>query len=178
MSWRRLANQDSNWTQATDEQPFRAELFSIDQLEGHAKAIAASHTLSQRRTRDKLLPRLYENERVLIETHDLVTAAVNQNRRIEPAAEWLLDNFFVVAAAARDVRHDLPAAFFQRLPRVESVESTGQPRVYALATELVRWSAARLDAERMERFLAAFQSIAPLTMGELTVQEVLAALNE
>src|SRR5262245_63826992 len=84
-----------------------------------------------------------------------------------PAAEWLLDNYFVVAAAARDVRHDLPASFFRRLPRVAADEFAGQPRVYALASEIIRWSAARLDAQRLYRFITAFQSIAPLTMGEL-----------
>ena len=31
-----------------------------------------------------------------------------RRRAASPAAEWLLDNFHVVAAAARDIRHDLP----------------------------------------------------------------------
>ena len=29
-----------------------------------------------------------------------------------PAAEWLLDNFFIVSAAGRDIQHDLPSSFF------------------------------------------------------------------
>ena len=36
-----------------------------------------------------------------------------------------------------------------------------------LASHLIRWSAARLDAQRIQRFVTAFQSIAPLTIGEL-----------
>src|SRR5947209_10398735 len=76
----------------TDEQPLRAELYNVGQLERHAKALAASHQLATGRAPDKLIPRLEENERILIYAHDLVTAAVTRKRRIAPAAEWLLDN--------------------------------------------------------------------------------------
>ena len=84
-----------------------------------------------------------------------------------PAAEWLLDNFHIISAAARDIHHDLPASFFRRLPRIASDEFAGLPRVYALALELIGSSAGRLEAQRLQRFIRAFQTITPLTMGEL-----------
>ena len=86
---------------------------------------------------------------------------------MSPAAEWLLDNFHIIAAAARDIHHDLPPSFFKRLPRVASDEFAGLPRIYALALELIGCSAGRLEAQRLQRFIGAFQSITPLTMGEL-----------
>ena len=104
LSWRRSLNPESSLIMSADEQPLRAELFHIDQLERHAKAIAASHQLAAGRTRDRLLPRLDENEQVLIETYDLVAAAADENRRIEPAAEWLLDNFYLVEEQIRAIR--------------------------------------------------------------------------
>ena len=90
-----------------------------------------------------------------------------QQEAMSPAAEWLLDNFHIISAAARDVHHDLPPAFFRRLPRVAADEFAGLPRIYALALELIRLSAGRLDAARMQRFIGAFQAVTPLTMGEL-----------
>jgi hypothetical protein len=86
---------------------------------------------------------------------------------MSPAAEWLLDNFHVIAAAARDIYHDLPPGFFRRLPHVASDEFAGLPRIYALARELIGSSAGRLDAQRLQRFISAFQSVTPLTIGEL-----------
>ncbi|HEX9659364.1 MAG TPA: hypothetical protein VGA18_03650, partial [Rhodothermales bacterium] len=80
--------------ESLDEHPLRAELFSVSQLERHAKLVAASHQLAVNRAQDKLLPRLTENERVLVETYDLVAAASQQSRPIEPAGKWLLDNFY------------------------------------------------------------------------------------
>ena len=80
---------------------------------------------------------------------------------------WLLDNFHVVSSAARDIHHDLPASYFKRLPRVAADEFVGLPRIYALALGLIGSSAGRLDAQRLQRFITAFQSITPLTIGEL-----------
>ena len=88
-------------------------------------------------------------------------------RATAPAAEWLLDNFHVISAAARDIRHDLPPEFYQRLPSVAADEFAGLPRIYAMALELIGHSAGRLDPQRLHRFVSAFQSITPLTMGEL-----------
>ncbi|MGH8674096.1 MAG: hypothetical protein ACREVG_07285, partial [Burkholderiales bacterium] len=49
------------------ESPLRADLFSADQMESHGRALAAGHKLSPRRTRDRLLARLADNEGVLVE---------------------------------------------------------------------------------------------------------------
>jgi cellobiose phosphorylase len=155
---------------ATSSSAFHAaELLGIELLEEHARRLAASLTVGRTRgARSRThLKRLKQHMRVLREVYSALAADARTGEAPSPAAEWLLDNFFVVSSAARDVRHDLPPAFFKRLPRVASDEFAGQPRVYALATEVIRWSAARLDAQRLKRFLAAFQSIAPLTMGEL-----------
>ena len=75
---------------------------------------------------------------------------------VPPAAEWLLDNFHIIAAAASDVQHDLPPSFFRRLPRIETDEFAGLPRIYALALELIGSSGGRLDAQRLQRFIDAF----------------------
>ena len=167
MSWRQSADRESSLTKPADEQPLRAELFSIDQLERHAKAIAASHQLAAGRARDKLLPRLDENERVLIETYDLVTAAADQNRRIEPAAEWLLDNFYLVEEQIRAIRRLLPPSYSRELPRLASGPAASFPRAYGIALELIAHVDGRVDAASLNGFIASYQSVEPLKLGEL-----------
>ena len=81
---------------AGDEPPLRSELFSAERMEQHGKTLAASHQLSPGRPRDRLLKRLAENEGVLIGVRILLTGAVKGNRRITPAGEWLLDNFYLI----------------------------------------------------------------------------------
>ena len=77
----------------TSEPPLRAELFSVEQLARHAKALAASHQVVTRRGSNRLLARLGQNEDIL-RAFNRSTLAVNPTRTITPAAEWLLDNFY------------------------------------------------------------------------------------
>jgi cyclic beta-1,2-glucan synthetase len=144
------------------------ELLSIELLEEHARRLAAllSTVPGRGGTGRQHLRRLKEHMKELREVYTALAEDARQDS-VSPAAEWLLDNFHIVAAAARDIHHDLPPSFFKRLPRVAADEFAGLPRVYALALELIRSSAGRLDAQRLQRFVIAFQSVTPLTMGEL-----------
>jgi hypothetical protein len=54
----------------TDSLAYRSELLSAEQLIEHARSLASFHTLATDRPRDLLLPRLNENEQILVETHD------------------------------------------------------------------------------------------------------------
>ena len=58
---------------------------------------------------------------------------VEPPRHAAKASEWLLDNEFQVRRAIRQVREDLPTAFYRRLPRLAAPEFRGIPRVMALA---------------------------------------------
>ncbi len=144
------------------------ELLSIELLEEHARRLAAMLSISphQRGNGRVHLRQLRGHMQALRKTY----AALAEDARGEPmppAAEWLLDNFHIATAAARDIHRDLPPAYFSRLPRVAADEYSGLPRIHALALELIGSSAGRLDAQRLQRFISAFQSVTPLTMGEL-----------
>jgi hypothetical protein len=98
-SWRRSAERESLRVKALDEQPLRAELFSVEQLERHAKAIAASHQLAAGTAPDKLLPRL--------------------------------------------------------------------PRAYGISLELIAHVDGRIEAASLNSFIASYQSVESLKLGEL-----------
>ena len=144
------------------------ELLGIELLEEHARHLAALLSLARRRRgRGRAhLRRLSEDARRLRDTYTALAADAHRES-VSPAAEWLLDNFHSISAAVRDMHHDLPPSFFRRLPWIATDEFAGLPRVHALALELIRASAGRLDAQRLHRFITAFQSVTPLTIGEL-----------
>ncbi len=99
-----------------DEPPLRSELFSADQMEQHGMTLAGSHALGLSRTRDQLLTRLAENEGVLIGVRNLLTEAVEANRPIAPAGEWLLDNFYLIEEQIRTAKRHLPKGYSRSYP--------------------------------------------------------------
>lgn len=167
ISFRQFRHQEPSLIRPIDEAPLRAELFSIDQLERHAKIIAASHKLASGQARDELLPRLDENQRILNETYDLVAAAEDLNRRIEPAAEWLLDNFYLVEEQIRAIRRLLPPSYSRELPRLANGHAASYPRVYDIALELIAHIDGRIDAHSLDSFITSYESVQTLKLGEL-----------
>ena len=152
---------------AGDEPPLRSELFSSDQMKRHGKALADSHKLSLGRASDRLLTRLAENEGVLIGARNLLTEAVKANRRIVPAGEWLLDNFYLIEEQIRMARRHLPKGYSRELPRLLNGPSAGLPRVYDIALEIISHGDGRADPESLSSFVVAYQTVTILKLGEL-----------
>jgi cyclic beta-1,2-glucan synthetase len=150
-----------------DEPPLRAELFSGDQMKMHGKALADSHKLSLGRASDQLLTRLADNETVLIGARNLLTEAVMTHRRIAPAGEWLLDNFYLIEEQIRTARRHLPKSYSRELPRLLNAPMAGLPRVYDIALEIIAHGDGRVDTENLSSFVAAYQSMTILNLGEL-----------
>ncbi len=152
---------------AGTDPPLRAELFSSEQMKQHGKLLAESHQLRAGRPRDRLLARLAENEAVLIGTCHLLTAAVKTKRRIAPAGEWLLDNFYLIEEQIRTARRHLPGGYSRGLPCLLDGPSAGLPRVYDLALETISHGDGRIDLESLSTFIAAYQTKTVLKLGEL-----------
>src|SRR4030065_320680 len=136
-------------------------------MEEHGKTIADSHTLSPGHARDQLLTRLADNEDLLIGVQNLLTEAVTANRRITPAGEWLLDNFYLIEEQIRTARRHLPKGYSRELPRLINGPSAALPRVYDIALEMISHGDGRVDPEILSRFAAAYQTVTALTLGEL-----------
>ena len=165
--WTSLRGKGLAQKYACVEPPLRAELFSADQMEQHGKTLADSHTLSPGHAPDRLLTRLAENEGILIGVHNLLTEAVKANRRITPAGEWLLDNFYLIEEQIRTARRHLPKGYSRELPRLMQGPSAALPRVYDIALEMISHGDGRVDPEILSRFVAAYQTVTSLKLGEL-----------
>ena len=150
------------------EEPIRAELFSVERLEQHAETLAAAQTVESGITRGKpLTPRVMENGRVLLECYQELARAIQLDHTIPPAAEWLVDNFYIVDDQLREIREDLPPGFYRKLPKLTSEHLQGYPRVYGLAWAFVAHTDSRFDPDVLRRFVTAYQRVQPLTIGEL-----------
>ncbi|MDP1924991.1 MAG: cyclic beta 1-2 glucan synthetase, partial [Thiobacillus sp.] len=150
-----------------DTELLRSELFSIEQLKRHAVTLAGQHQIDPLAGQDRLLPRLADNARVLLAAYDVVTAAATPGQRIVPAEAWLLDNFYLIEQQITLARRHLPRGYSRQLPRLADGPSAGFPRIYDLALELISHMDGRVDSDNATQFIAAYQTVEPLRLGEL-----------
>jgi len=152
---------------AVSEPPLRSELFSNDQLAQHGKTLAGRHQLRPGNAPDQLLARLADNEGILDDTRILLAEAVATDCWVSPAGEWLLDNFSLIEEQIRTARRHLPKGYSRELPRLRSGASAGLPRVYDIALETISHSDGRIDPQGLREYVAAYQTVTVLKLGEL-----------
>ena len=171
-SGRGLPSGDSQWARelyalSQNEPPLRAAIFTVEQLEIHARGLSGSQVVGSGRSGERLLVRLEDNARLIAQTYDQTSHADASGRRPAPAAEWLLDNYYLIEEQVRLAREHLPRGYARQLPVLADGEMAGLPRVYELALQLISHVDGKADAETLARFVAAYQAGAPLMLGEL-----------
>ena len=150
--------------------PIHGELLGADHLAARARAVARERRLVAGRLPlrpARLLARLKDTRRVLTDAHERLTAAAAAGLDAGPASEWFLDNYHVVQEHIQEVRASLPGGYYRVLPELASGPLTGFPRVYEIAISLISHTEARVDLENVDLYVEAFQSVSPLTIGEL-----------
>ena len=154
----------------------QAQLSDERHLENLARQLAESHAVSRhpsassgRRPRrgPLLLDRLREREALLRDAYQHFAGASEAEIALSYAGEWMLDNFYVVQQALRQIREDMPEGYYRRLPRLDTSPLEGYPRIYALVREITGYCEDQLDLDRVTRFVQAYQRVNPLTTGEL-----------
>jgi cyclic beta-1,2-glucan synthetase len=144
----------------------RAELFSLEQLTRHAHKLASLHGRTKEHSPNPLLAQLEFNEQQLKAFHHEVLQ-IQPGKRITSASEWLLDNFYLIEEQIQIARRHLPKGYSQELPTLLEGAAAGMPRVYDLVLEYISHVDAQIDSEPLRAFIAAYQSVRHLNLGEL-----------
>jgi cellobiose phosphorylase len=160
-----------------EQAPLRAELFSVEQMEQFARSLAKTHAITAENQPEQLLKRLADNEEILLEVHNLITESAKENVRISPAAEWLLDNFYLIEEQIYTGKKHLPKGYSKGLPQLSKGPSVGLPRVYDIALQLISHSDGRVDLYTLSRFISAYQEVTPLKLGELWAIPIMLRLS-
>ena len=145
----------------------RAEILNVEKLEELARTLAVVFEVDKEAREGTHPHRLIENARRLRKAYAVLADDTHRGFSVSPAAEWLLDNNQLVETEVRNVLESLPLDYYRQLPKLHARERGTESRIEAMARELVGRSGARLDPQRLTRFLKAYQTAAPLTIGEL-----------
>ena len=167
-------------SQSEPTDSYESELHTTDQLREAARKLARGQQNVQLpdetwlqtalAAHHRLIGRLSDNERVILAANSYLSLAVRLGLPVSIAAEWLLDNGYVIEGQIKDALKNLSPQFYADLPVLPKESEdlhAGMPRVYALAVELVRRTDSRLDKFNISDWVNAYQSETPLTLSEL-----------
>ncbi|MBK8986624.1 MAG: hypothetical protein IPM39_11170 [Chloroflexi bacterium] len=139
----------------------------LSRLEQTAQHLAAGHqAICYAPRAQHLLQRLPQQTKLLQKGYQTFRNSTAEALVFSYAAEWLLDNYYVVQQALLQIEEDLSPDFYRNLPRLNSgAPLQDYPRVYDLARQLLIVETCQLDLERIHKFVWAYQAVTPLTMG-------------
>lgn len=143
-------------------------LLKKEELLNHASLLAQNHRLERKLGSTKILgKRLERNYKGIFSIYKELNNVANTGGDLSPASEWLLDNFYKIEEQVKDVKQNLEADRFVRLPTLAGSHLKGYPRAYAIALELVSHSDGRVDEETLIGFTKVYQSAQIMTIGEI-----------
>ena len=151
-----------------DDFPKARAPLPIEQLESHARELAAEHRVTGGGgPRRELLDRVDRNADRLEDIYKKFSEEGFSRIPETPSEEWLRDNHYVVRVQLLEIRRNLPRKYYEELPTLTTGRWRRYPRVYVFARDFVMHTAGRFDQDSLHQFADAYQDVTPLTIGEL-----------
>jgi cyclic beta-1,2-glucan synthetase len=151
-----------------DAQAISAEIFGTERLLLHSRSLAASQAVSDRSLSVRsIVQRLGDNSAALLNAYRDICTTIADGKTVTPASEWLIDNYHLVEEHVRQTLADLPEGFYRQLPKLAEGPLAGHPRIFGLVWAYVAHTDSRFDPLLLTDFVAEYQKVQPLTIGEL-----------
>jgi cellobiose phosphorylase len=141
---------------------------TCEELEEHARKIAIDHTVSKNiRYNNWPVLNMNENYDFINSIYKELNNAASSKNAVPPAAEWLLDNFYILDEQVKVVRKDISGETYLRLPVLKCGPLKGYARIYAIAAELVSHTGGQINDRIILNYLNAYQSHSTLSDREI-----------
>lgn len=132
---------------------------SGDKLSDHALKTALEHSISNNGKGSAWpIPRMNDNFDYILAVYVALNEEIQKKHTIPDAAEWLLDNFYIIEEQVKGLRRDMRKQDVQALPVLNKGSMKGYSRIFALAIELVGHTNGQIDEKNLAEYLKAYQS--------------------
>lgn len=129
---------------------------SGDKLGDHALKTALEHSVSNKASAWPI-PRMNDNFDFILSVYVTLNEEIQKKHTIPEAAEWLLDNFYIIEEQVKGLRRDMRKQDIQALPVLNKGSLKGNSRIFALAIELVGHTNGQIDEKNLAEYLKAYQ---------------------
>ena len=139
-----------------------------EQLKKHLEKMAMQHTLKAKSNKNTYpIPVLLDNYLSIKEVYNLLNEHIKLGITIHPAGEWVLDNFYIIEEAVRQIQKEMSLKKYTNFVGIQNGKYAGFARIYVLATEIVAYTDNKINRENLKKYLKAYQTKKTLTMEEI-----------
>lgn len=150
------------------ETPIRSTVFNAENLRRLGESLGrgeVSYLLGL--TPCALRTRVRENADHILRVYRSTNEVQARGESITPAAQWLLDNHYVVEDTIHQIKRDIPYRFYRQLPTIPLPEGGEVPRALAIAWLYVAHTDSTISADGFAAIVDGYQTHEPLKIGEL-----------
>lgn len=136
---------------------------TVEELEQRAKRTALDHAVTQKRVHLNW-PMIHMNEsyKMILDLYNSLNDDLDHKRAVPPAAEWLLDNFYIIEEQVKGIRVDLTKKNYYKLPVLKKGPFKGYTRIFAIAMEFISVVDGQIDEGTLQKYLQGYQTHAIL----------------
>lgn len=135
-----------------------AQRVPFDHIEEHATKLAAEHSISDKKNITSWpVPRMDDNYQFILLVYTELNDDILKKHEVSSAAEWILDNFYLIEEQAKQLRRELTRGSYSRLPVLKKGPLKGHARIFALVMELVAISDGQVDEAKLTKCINAYQ---------------------
>ena len=130
-----------------------------EDLEEIAKQTSLEHSAALRKNIINWpITKMDDNYRHIAFIYRNLNTSVMEKRAVTPAAEWLLDNFYIIEEQAKGIKLELTRKVYDTMPDVGKSPFKGKTRVFSIAIELVSRLNGQIDTSTILKYLNAYQT--------------------
>lgn len=146
----------------------KGALLDKEQLGMYLEKVASDQDSMQFSSKNTYpMERVKENFEVITQVYALLNEHVKLGIPIHPAGEWILDNYYVIEEISKMIGKELTLKKYTGLPGIANGPFKGFARIYVLASQIVAYTDAKIDANHLAFFLQSYQTKKTLSMEEL-----------
>lgn len=138
------------------------------QLESYLEKAASDHVLQEKSSKQTYpIPRLEDNFRFITKTYEILNSHIKMGINMHPAGEWLLDNYYIIEEIVKIIQKELTLKKYVNFVGISNGPYAGFARIFVLATEIIAYTDAKIDAHNLKELLSAYQNKKTLNMEEI-----------
>ncbi|KHD37627.1 NdvB [Clostridium acetobutylicum] len=130
-------------------------------------AIKKYNSMPKRKSRSVLIKKLDRSYKGLLRGYEYFDREIRNKKEIVPAAEWLLDNLYLIEKEYKDIKHNMPEICYKKLPIVIEGAFRGLPRAYYLGMKIVNKLDGKIGEDTVVSYVHEYQKKSILTSSEI-----------